>query len=206
MFLLVCSSSVCSREETVQHNTTETIQPKWCKKQYRALRFECVQNARTLRACSFLSVSPWLRCNSGVFAEDTGTRCPAGEGDEAQLGIIKPSTVSVKGPGSRAGLMHPRQSSLDWGLSAVQSPLTVFSDQRKGSLTASQQWKYVFINSQRHSLTVVISLNKQYFVVPLIRAIPLSSVDCSDRQYQIIGRSSNQTKVNYKRPGQLHQF
>lgn len=206
MFLLVCSSSVYSREETVQHNTTETIQPKWCRKQYGALRFECVQRHADPSWCSFLSVSPWHRCDSGVFAEDAGTRCPAGEGDEAQLGIIKPSTISVKGPGSRAGLMHPRQSSLDWGLSALQSPLTVFSDQRKGSLTASQQWKYACINSQRHSLTVVISLNKQYFVVPLIRALPLSSVDCSDRQYQIIGQSSNQTKVNYTRPGQLHQF
>lgn len=102
--------------------------------------------------------------------------------------------------------MHPRQSSLGRGLTALQSALTVFSDHSKGSLTASQQWKYVRINSQRHSLTVVISRNKQYFVVPLICALPLSSVDCSDRQYQIIGRSSDNTKVNYKRPGQLYQF
>lgn len=155
---------------------------------------------------------PFLRARSSLSHLDLGATpcpgvlCPAGEGDEAQLGIIKPSTVSTKGPGSQAGLMHPRQSGLDRGLTTLQSPLTVFSDQRNGSLTASQRWKYVCINSQRHSLTVVISLNKQYFVVPLICALPLSSVDCRDRQYQIIGWSSDKTKVNYKRAGQLYQF
>lgn len=60
-----------------------------------------------------LCVSPWLLCECGLLAEDTGTHGPAGEGDEAQLGIIKPSTVSMKGPGSQAGLVSPRQSSLD---------------------------------------------------------------------------------------------
>lgn len=60
-----------------------------------------------------LCVSPWLQCECGILTEDTGTQSPAGEGDETQLGIIKPSTVSMKGPGRQVGPVSPRQSSLD---------------------------------------------------------------------------------------------
>lgn len=95
-------------------------------------------------------VSPWLQCDCGVLAEDTGTQSPAGEGDEAQLGIIKPSTVSMKGPGSQAGLVSPRQSSLDWDWLHHSLPSLCSRIRGKGTnLTAAQQWKYVWIKTQR---------------------------------------------------------
>ncbi|KAM7418035.1 hypothetical protein PAMA_017600 [Pampus argenteus] len=69
----------------------------------------------------------------GGGGEDTGTQSPAGEGDEAQLGIIKPSTVSMKEPGSQAGLVVPpdRAAWIGTDYTAVSLHFTVFLDQRK---------------------------------------------------------------------------
>ncbi|TKS72615.1 hypothetical protein D9C73_006692 [Collichthys lucidus] len=105
-----------------------------------------VQRPRDVRVsksvgCSSWSVTfrqKWTECECGVLTEDTGTQSPAGEGDEAQLGIIKPSTVSVKRPSSQAGLVSPRQSCLDWDYT-TQSPIAVFSDQRKKKTQIFQQ-------------------------------------------------------------------
>lgn len=79
-------------------------------------------------ACTVLPVRPHAcRCRicvcvcARVYLTLTSVRCmrrtcrghwdtepsPAGEGDEAQLGIIKLSTVSVKGTDSQVGLVSP---------------------------------------------------------------------------------------------------
>lgn len=158
--------------------------------------------------CALLCVSPWLQCECSVVTEDTGTQSPAGEGDEAQLGIIKPSTVSMKGPGNQAGLVSPTRSSLDWDW--VHHNFPSLCSRIRGKRHKSDSDSAVEMCLDENPKTqldfVVISLNEQYFVMPLIRAHPLSSVHCSDRQYQIIGRSTDNTEVNCNRPGQLYQL
>lgn len=121
-------------------------------------------------------VSPWLQSECGVVAKDTGTQSPAGEGDEAQLGIIKPSTVSVKGPGCQAGLVSPRRSSL--GLTTLKSPFAVFPDQwerRKSDSDSAVEMCMDKIPKTQLDF-VVNSLNEQYFAMSFICAHPLSSV------------------------------
>lgn len=120
----------------------------------------CVAACQAVQAqcvSTLYCVSPWLQCECDVVAEDTGTQSPAGEGDEAQLGIIKPSTVSMKGPGCQAGLVSPRQSSLDWVWLHHNLPSLCSQISGKGAnLTATRQWNCVWIKSQRHSLTLLL--------------------------------------------------
>lgn len=99
----------------------------------------------------------------GILAEDTGTQSPAGEGDEAQLGIIKPSTVSMKGPGSQAGLVSPQTEQLVQRLHTQQSPL-LYSPVRwkKGTnLTVTQWWNPSHTAKTQLDFNV-ISLKEKY--------------------------------------------
>lgn len=84
----------------------------------------------------------------GILAEDTGTQSPAGEGDEAQLGIIKPSTVSMKGPGSQAGLVSPPDRAACTETAYTTVSLTLFpSEVKKRHKSDSDS----VVESQSHS-------------------------------------------------------
>lgn len=81
-------------------------------------------------------------------------------------------------------------------LATPQFPLTVFPDQREKrhkSDSDSAVEMCLDENPKTQLDFVVISLNEEYFAVPLIPTHPLSSEHCSDRQYQIIGRSTDST-------------
>ena len=123
-------------------------------------RWVCVCVCVCARTLARLCVSPWLQCECGVFAEDTGTRSPAGEGDEAQLGIIKPSAVSMQGPRSQPGPVSPRLSSLDWDClhHTTVSPFAVFppgSEGRGANATAARRRKCVWTQPRRHGSTLL---------------------------------------------------
>lgn len=110
--LAVCCCCCCVRAYPTRAAACRPVQARVC--------------VRTLDCVSHLD----FRCERGVVTKDVGTRGPAGEGDEAQLGIIKPSTVSAKGPSSRAGPGVPQTEQLGLRLATPQFPLAVFPDQR----------------------------------------------------------------------------
>lgn len=82
----------------------------------------------------------------GILAEDTGTQSPAGEGDEAQLGIIKPSTVSMKGQPGWLGVPPDRAACTETAYTTVS--LTLFpSEVKKRHKSDSDS----VVESQSHS-------------------------------------------------------
>lgn len=117
-------------------------------------------SAPALRVGTLIFVSHLDFAEGGILAEDAGTQSPAGEGDEAQLGIIKPSTVSMKGAGKPGWLGVPQTEQLVQRLHTQQS-LSLYSLVRKKKKERKAQiWQWLSgripITEPRHNLTSLL--------------------------------------------------
>lgn len=97
------------------------------------------------------------------------------------------------------------------GLTTPQSPFAVFPDQRKRHKSDSDSAVEMSLdkNPKTQLDFVVITLNEQYFVMPLIPShLCIAVIDNAraEASEKIIGLSTDNTEVNCNRPGQLYQL